>query len=282
MHNHFKNKNYSIIQTTLFINSVIVRFSLPKKYNNRAIATIRTTSYKWWQYLFEYYFIRKYLLITNSKTVFDKLFKFKIFKKNLHYIPNGFKINNSKLLIKNSNKKIRIGIVGRFSFEKNQILLLRALKTIDKKNISISLYGRKGPSYDTILEYIEENNLKKIVKIFLYESNPKKIYSGLDIIVLPSLYEGFPNVLYEAMLFKKICLISNLANKDMHVKDKVNGFIFKNNPNDLSNVINFAIKNKNTDLMIDIKNYAYEQVKNRFSLDKICKQYEKIYLSIGH
>ena len=27
--------------------------------------------------------------------------------------------------------------------------------------------------------------------------------------------------------------------------------------------------------MIDIKNHAYEQVKNRFSLDKICKQYEK-------
>ena len=37
---------------------------------------------------------------------------------------------------------------------------------------------------------------------------------------------------YMKLCCLKIC-ISNLANKDMHVKDKVNGFIFKNNPNDL-------------------------------------------------
>ena len=49
-----------------------------------------------------------------------------------------------------------------------------------------------------------------------------------DIFILPSLWEGLPISLLEAMYMKKICIVSDvIGNRDV-IKDKFNGFVANN------------------------------------------------------
>ena len=48
-------------------------------------------------------------------------------------------------------------------------------------------------------------------------------------IILPSLYEGTPNVVLEAMICKKPVIISVDANKSELIIERINGLIFKTN-----------------------------------------------------
>ena len=71
---------------------------------------------------------------------------------------------------------------------------------------------------------IEHYDISDIVSI----NKPKKdnLYNKSDAIILSSYYEGFPNVLLEAMKFGKVILISKQAEQNNIIKDGCNGFLF--------------------------------------------------------
>jgi glycosyltransferase involved in cell wall biosynthesis len=52
------------------------------------------------------------------------------------------------------------------------------------------------------------------------------VYAAADVVVLPSLWEGFPNVVLEAMAAGKPVIASDIADNRRIVKDGVNGFLF--------------------------------------------------------
>ncbi|MBT7899808.1 MAG: glycosyltransferase family 4 protein [Candidatus Marinimicrobia bacterium] len=276
----FKQNYFDIIQTTLFNNSFILRLAIPKLYYNKVIASIRTTSYKWWQYFFEYYFIKKSLLVTNSKFVFKKLSKYKSFSKKLFYIPNGFEVKNYNYKKFNTDK-IKLGTVGRISHEKNQLEILNVLTKLKNQNIMFFIYGDKGNAYSSIKSFVEKNNINNMVKIIIGENDPKKLYEKIDIFVLPSLYEGFPNSIFEAMLNSKICIISDKANKDNHIIDKVNGFVFESgNISNLIENINYLIERINSEEINKIRETAFRKVREQYSIEKIITDYNQIYMLI--
>ena len=65
-----------------------------------------------------------------------------------------------------------------------------------------------GPEKIHLQNFINKNNLKKIVKI-IFVKNPYKYIKMSDVFILSSKYEGLPNVLLEAAVLKKF-IITNL------------------------------------------------------------------------
>ena len=67
----------------------------------------------------------------------------------------------------------------------------------------------KGVFKDKLLNYIENNNLSKFVKLVGFQENPFKFMRLCDVFVLSSIFEGHPNVLVEALSLKKYVISSN-------------------------------------------------------------------------
>ena len=88
--------------------------------------------------------------------------------------------------------------VGRLDQGKNHRLLINAFTKIENKNTQLLILG-EGPLKKTLERQIVTLKLEKRVFLIGFNSNPYQYMTKADAFVLSSNYEGFPNVLIEAL-----------------------------------------------------------------------------------
>ena len=93
-----------------------------------------------------------------------------------------------------------------------------------------------------------------------------------DVFLLPSLWEGLPMSLLEAMYLKKICIVSNvIGNRDVIHNDQ-NGFVC----NTIDDYVN-AIRKAMTENLEILTDRAYYDILNLYHTKVMAQQYNKIY-----
>lgn len=204
---YFKNKNITIFAFQANLYAIILCKILRIK-----IITRSNTSPDGWSKNFIkriiFKFILKYadLIIVNS-LYFQKQMRitFNIRTKLIYNPLNKFEILKAKR-IKNYVKKnvIKIINIGRFTEQKDQITLLKAIKLLIRNDnrFFLTIIGR-GYLESKLKNYISRNNLYKYIKIITECSKPYGYIKNSDIFILTSKFEGLPNVLLEAMTLKK-------------------------------------------------------------------------------
>jgi glycosyltransferase involved in cell wall biosynthesis len=114
-----------------------------------------------------------------------------------------------KSKIKFDKKKLNIINVGRYTDQKDQLTLLKAVNRIkDKIKFNLLIVGR-GVEKKNLIKYIHDNNLVRKVQLIDFQNNPFNLIKLSDIFILSSLYEGLPNVLLESQVLKKFIISSN-------------------------------------------------------------------------
>lgn len=97
------------------------------------------------------------------------------------------------------DRTFQLLFVGRLDQHKGVDLLLHALAAINAgSDWMLSVYG-DGPSMDRLLKLSNELGLKTRVHFKGHSEDMATIYRSADMLVLPSLHEGMPNVVLEAM-----------------------------------------------------------------------------------
>lgn len=150
-------------------------------------------------------------------------------KKSLYMIVNnGIDINkycyDDKIrweyrnTLKISNKKV-IGVVGAFLPAKNHVFILeiyKELKRIDPETCLL-LIG-DGPLKNKIEKKCKQYNL---IDVFFLgnRADVNKLYNAMDVLLMPSLFEGFPNVCLEAQTNGLPCVLSDVITKEVAVGD---------------------------------------------------------------
>ena len=222
-------------------------------------------------------------IIVNSFE-FKKKFKTK-FKIHAECIYNPLNkreiIKKSKIKskIKFDRKKLKLINIGRYTDQKDQLTLLKAVNRIkDKIRFNLLLVGR-GVEKKNLVKYIHENNLSKQVKLLDFQNNPFNLIKSSDVFILSSLYEGLPNVLLETQVLKKFIISSNCPTgpREILLNGKA-GFLFNvGNYLELSNLIMYYSKNKKSlskKISIGYKNL------NRFDYNQNLKKYLNIINSL--
>lgn len=96
-----------------------------------------------------------------------------------------------------------------------------------------------------------------------------------DVFILPSLWEGLPISLLEAMYMKKPCIVNNvIGNRDV-IKNYVNGFVC-NNARQYVCAINKCM-DKDNNIVKEYVERAYMDILERYNTTTMAERYSKIY-----
>jgi len=209
------------------------------------------------KFFYKYAFIR----IGNSVPVSEDLEKF--CKSEVKTITPFIDINKKKL--KKFNKpKLNLTWIGRISPEKNIDDILNAVCFLNKVNFQLNIVSDKKVNLDNFK--IDEKIRKNITLFRFNKVDLVKIYKKSDILISTSLYEGFPNVIAEAINYN--CLIisaKNFGGARQLIGGGDKGIYYNlNNPQDLSKKIKYSFENKNL-----IKKKIYKSKKNLIKLSKL-------------
>ncbi len=105
-------------------------------------------------------------------------------------------------------------MVGRFTSEKGHrfaLELLRELRQHDdmhKQSLHLHFIG-DGPLKSELQSLVAQWNLSELVHLHGYQTNPYPYMAACDLALVPSRYEGFPNVAMEAMALGVPLLMTN-------------------------------------------------------------------------
>lgn len=152
--------------------------------------------------------------------------------KDYVIINNGISVNdylyNEKIRLEmrqelKSEKDLIIGHVGRFSYEKNHVFIIRILREIvtKNKNVKLLLIG-DGVEKQLIEAEIEKLNLEKHVIFTGIRHDIPKLLQAMDVFVFPSLFEGLPITLIEAQAAGLPIFASADISKEVAVTNKIN------------------------------------------------------------
>jgi N-acetyl-alpha-D-glucosaminyl L-malate synthase BshA len=213
----------------------------------------------------------------------------KNYDRNVLVIPNGIDSEKFKNL---SQEKIRdelnikqnetiIIFIGTLKPVKGVQYLIEAMEILRQKNLDVKLL--------LIGDGKEKQNLEKLVKKLKLEKHVKFIgkiqneeipkYMALsNIFVLPSLSEGFPLTILEAMACGLPIVTTMVRGIPEVVEDGENGFLVEpKNPKEIAEKVLLLLKDDK--LREKISNNNKEKAK-KYSWENVVEKLEKVYLKV--
>jgi len=135
--------------------------------------------------------------------------------------------------------------IGRLSKEKGHEILVQAFSLLEHKKWILHIVG-DGREKDNLQDLVKSLNLEERVVFHGLLKDFKHLLANSDIFVLPSLYEGFPNALLEAMGSGLCCVASDcVAGPSELIKNNYSGKLFEpGNYIELSLILNELILDK--------------------------------------
>ncbi len=195
--------------------------------------------------------------------------------QDIKIITNGVDLppNIAHRIVSN---KIKLLFVGRLHSLKGEALLLKAMSRLIRQypNLQLRIVGTGGGDYSQMLTKLHLKQYVQFVGKKIGQSLFQE-YQNADIFILPSLTEGQPIVILEAMAYA-LPIITTKVGHNPYMLDQRNGWLCKaGSVSSLRRVINQAIVDKQR--WLDIGKYNYHQVQKYYTWDKIATKIYDIY-----
>ena len=220
-----------------------------------------------------FYLLTQFLLFFSDHYTVSSSTDLKFISNN-YFIPKNMKISLSSNWVEyiksslddfDSRKNQSILSVGRLESQKNYKFIIETLSNTD---IELDIIGT-GSMENELIQLANNVN----TKLNLYKNLPNtelmEVYKKYKFFILPSIFEGNPKVLLEAMSTGCIPMVSNIKNNTEIIDDGFNGYVFDLNTNGQDKIINL-LNNEND--FNKISENAIDTIKTRVSVDKIATQ----------
>jgi len=198
--------------------------------------------------------------------------------KKEEYILNKEEIKYFRASLGFGERDFIISVVGRLEEQKGHLRFLEAVKElIPELKLKIVFVG-EGSRRDAIQNFIDVNQLSEYVVLAGFQPETQKYIEIADLVIVPSLWEGFGIVVCEGMIKNKIVLASNVGGIPEIIDDGVNGFLYNiNDANQLKSKIIYI--RENMESLDNIKFAAKEKIKLKFDIIKNSTEYKNLYLT---
>lgn len=210
-----------------------------------------------------------------------------------HVVPNGYNVDQfipdlySGLTFRQeidvANGQFLIGHVGRFHPFKDYPNLIQSVGLLSdsKKCAKVALVGSDLTVDNRVLErLINENSCCEFILLLGRRQDIPSVMNGLDLFVLSSSSEAFPNVLNEAMACSTPCVTTDVGDAAVIVGET--GWIVPpKEPQALAKVILEAIHEKqhNPQAWQARKQACRERIVDNFSIEKMVAGYHQVWFN---
>jgi len=228
-------------------------------------------------------------IICVSESLKKRLLRFKIREEKLFVIPNGVdiskftRIKSTNLLdsyISEKNNIKKVVFVGRLDVQKGVKYLIKAIPRVLKEYKKVHFFILGNGNLEKELKKLARtlNILTNItfLETIRLEKMPE-FYSSADIFCLPSLHEGFPLSIAEALSIGLIIVASSTEGIPEAIMENRNGFLVE--PRNISQLADKLLKALNlNDLEISkIQKNNINLAKSTYSWENIVRQIERVY-----
>lgn len=222
------------------------------------------------------YRLSKYF--TATLVLNEKIFSHVKCQKNVKIIGNL--IDESQLVqyqaetISNKDKAMtKFIFVGSIDQRKRPDLLISAAIYLKSRKVNFELFILgDGPMMHSVEAMVKKNNLTNSVKIYGHVKNPFELMAQCDVFVLPSMSEGISRAMLETQFLGLSTIIRDTDNNSSYISEKNYGATFNNDAELGSIMERFCINN--------VKRQGYSLMPNKFSADKIAKEFADFCYSI--
>jgi glycosyltransferase involved in cell wall biosynthesis len=158
-------------------------------------------------------------------------------QERIHYLPNGIDLEAwdreraRPCPLEFEPGRFHVGLVGRLEPQKNHGLLLEALSRIGPERLAdwrVWFVGAAsgGEAFAGRLRAeVAGRGLARIVQFVPLQRDVAAVLQGLNVLALPSSYEGFPNVLLEAMACGVPSVAAAVGDVPNLIEDGVTGLL---------------------------------------------------------
>jgi len=218
-------------------------------------------------------------------TKYDKYIMTRVLHINKNIIQIVHNGVDPSIAIKGETVKKRcptIGIVGRLEKQKGIPYLIEAVPKIANKykNLKVIIAG-SGREENTLKDIAKGLKVFERINFMGYVNNPLDVIKQMDIFVLPSVWEGFPYVLLEAMFLKRPIVASNIFGINEIIQHGISGILIAPRS---SEEIADAITTLLSDSVVyhRIKSAAYKRALELFTIEKTVSGIKRVYISLFH
>lgn len=229
----------------------------------------------------KFYFKHKWIQpVALSEIVQDSIAEvYNMAKERIPVVYNGSDLGNCiKKIDYDINGTVKLIHVGRFSEQKNHKGLIESFAKIHSaySNTTLTLLG-DGEKREEMEQYVETLSLSDCVTFMGNQSNVYTYLKDSDMFVFPSIYEGVPMTLIEAMGTGLPIVATNVGGIPNMIVDKESGSLVKCDVDKVYEACIELIENKCLR-----EKYGKNAIKNsvKFSSQAMAEGYEKVYSSL--
>ena len=183
--------------------------------------------------------------------------------RSIHVIPNFVNLSDFKNLQYNRDES-KVLYVGRLNYEKNLFNLIECMSSL---KLGLILYG-DGTIKDKLISYAIKHNVNVEFKGSIKNNELSHVYNSYRFYVLPSLREGMPKTLMEAMSCGCICIGTNVSGIRELIKEGVTGYLALNTTSsELVAAFRRAVSMRDHLIMSESETF----IKNTFALEKVAQ-----------
>ena len=228
-------------------------------------------------------------IIAVSDDIKSELVRSGIRDSRISVIPNAVNSNldQDELLVFRHKKRnsldiepddFVVGYLGRLSKEKGLNYLIKAIEELRDEMVPVKLLiVGDGPERHALEQMVKDKELDSCVIFAGFQADIENWLTTLDVFVLPSLTEGTPMALLEAMAIGVPVIASAVGGVPKVVKDRYNGLLITSgSPQAIQEGIKL-LKN-NSELKNSLAKTGIDTVKSKHSIDRWCRDVESIYI----
>jgi glycosyltransferase involved in cell wall biosynthesis len=225
------------------------------------------------------HYVMQYIALTeyDKQIMVDVL---KIEPAKIQVIPNGIETSFGNGVENVTNKKPIIGFVGRLTAQKGLQYLISAVAFLNNRMPDVRLVvAGSGEERNPLARFAHKLGVADNIDFLGYTSNVAEILKDVDIFVLPSVWEGFPYVLLEAMMMKKPVIATDIFGIREIIEHEKSGILVKpRDPEGLACAIENLLCHRDIARQLGLN--AHRRVLERFSLDVTISMNEGLYTSM--
>lgn len=213
-------------------------------------------------------------IICDGQWFAEELKQYSKIRDKVYYIPNGVDLKQfgKKQIRENAFKPTRLLSVGRLVETKGHRYLVEALSLLKNEYplVRLDLLG-DGPLKSSLTQLIKKFDLQDMVRFrspVSYKEMPK-IYGEYDLFVMPSVFEGLPVSLIEAMASRLPIVATHIPGIAGILDDRSATLATSESARDLADKLRWAFMH--TGDLIQKAALAY-QIAKKYDWDIIAKQ----------